>query len=74
MTKSVTKSAEVMNEVIALCQQPKSLTEIITHLGLKHRNNAKSRYIDPLIKGGFLEMTIPDKPNSRNQKYISVLS
>ena len=74
VTKSVTKSAEVMNEVIALCQQPKSLTEIITHLGLKHRNNAKSRYIDPLIKGGFLEMTIPDKPNSRNQKYISVLS
>ena len=74
VTKSVTKSAEVMNEIIALCQQPKSLTEIITHLGLKHRNNAKSRYIDPLIKGGFLEMTIPDKPNSRNQKYISVLS
>ena len=64
-----------MNEIIALCQQPKSSYMKLTNLlGLKHRNNAKSRYIDPLIKGGFLEMTIPDKPNSRNQKYISVLS
>jgi hypothetical protein len=43
-------------------------------LGLKHRNNTKIRYIDPLIEGGFIEMTIPEKPNSRNQKYVRILS
>ena len=74
VTKSATKSTETMNVVLAFCEQPKSLTEIMAHLGLKHRNNAKSRYIDPLIENGFLEMTIPEKPNSRNQKYVRALS
>ncbi len=72
--EKVTKSTETMNEVLAFCTQERSLTEIMAHLGLKHRNNAKSRYIDPLIEGGFLEMTIPEKPNSRNQKYVRALS
>ena len=74
VTKSATKSTEMMNEVIAFCQQPRSLTEIMKHLQLKHRNNAKYRYVDPLIEGGFIEMTIPDKPNSRNQKYVRASS
>ena len=72
--EKVTKSTEMMNEVISFCQQPRSLTEIMKHLQLKHRNNAKSRYVDPLIEGGFIEMTIPDKPNSRNQKYVRASS
>ncbi|WP_462135845.1 Fic family protein [Porphyromonas endodontalis] len=72
--EKVTKSTELMNEVIAFCEEPRSLTEIMAHLGLKHRNNTKSRYIDPLIENGFLEMTIPDKPKSRSQKYKRALS
>ena len=72
--EKVTKSTEMMNEVISFCQQPRSLTEIMKHLQLKHRNNTKSRYVDPLIEGGFIEMTIPDKPNSRNQKYVRASS
>ena len=74
VTKSATKSTETMNEVLAFCESPRSLTEIMAHLGLKHRNNAKKRYIAPLLENGFLEMTIPEKPNSRNQKYVRALS
>lgn len=37
----------------------KSMTEIMEHLGLKHRYNVKHRYIDPLIEGCGLDMTIP---------------
>jgi len=28
-----------------------------------------SQFIDPLLKEGLLEMTIPEKPSSRDQKY-----
>ena len=69
VTKSETKASDTVNDILAFCTTPRSLTEIMEHIGLKHRYNAKHRYIDPLIEGGFIEMTIPDKPNSRSQKY-----
>ena len=74
VTKSVTKMTETINDIIAFCSTPKSMTEIMEHIGLKHRHNVKHRYIDPLIEGGFLTMTIPEKPNSRNQKYQRALT
>lgn len=74
VTKSVTKLNDTLNDVIDFCYTPRSMTEIMEHLGLKHRYNVKHRYIDPLIEGGFLVMTIPEKPNSRSQKYKRVLT
>lgn len=74
VTKSVTKSAEIVNDIIEFCSTPKTMTEIMDHLGLKHRTNVKNRYIAPLINDGFLLMTIPEKPNSRNQRYVRNLS
>ena len=69
VTKSVTKLSDILNEIMLFCSTPRSMAEIMEHIGLKHRYNVKHRYIDPLIGGGFLVMTIPEKPNSRSQKY-----
>lgn len=69
VTKSAARSTETMNEILIYCEQARSLTEIMNKLGLKHRNNLKTKYIDPLLENRFLETTIPDKPNSPNQKY-----
>ena len=33
------------------------------------RTKFRRKYIHPLLKAGILEQTVPDKPNSRNQKY-----
>ncbi len=74
VTKSVTKMTGIINEIIAFCVIPRSLSEIMNHIGYKHKYNVKHRYIDPLIESGFLTMTIPDKPNSRNQKYQRALT
>ena len=74
VTKSVTKMTEKVNDIIAFCSVPRSMTEIMDHIGMKHRYNVKHRYLDPLIESGFLEMTIPDKPNSRSQKYKRTLT
>jgi ATP-dependent DNA helicase RecG len=65
----VTKLNDTLNDIIDFCSTPRSMAEIMERLGLKHRYNVKRRYIDPLIEGGFLVMTIPEKPNSRSQKY-----
>lgn len=70
VTKSVTKSNEMLKNIMSFCSTPRSMTEIMTYTGHKHRYNVKHRYIDPLIEKGLLTMTIPDKPNSRNQKYV----
>jgi hypothetical protein len=43
--------------------------EIRTHLGLKDRTHLRERYLDPALADGVIEPTIPEKPNSRLQKY-----
>jgi Fic family protein len=44
--------------------------ELMDKVGIKSRSSFKKNYLDPLTKSGIIEMTIPDKPMSRNQRYI----
>ena len=32
---------------------------------------AMSRYVTPLLEAGRLEMTVPDKPRSRKQRFVA---
>ena len=36
----------------------------------KHARNFTMLYLKPLLEKGLLQMTIPEKPNHKNQKYI----
>ncbi len=38
-------------------------------LGLKDRKHFSKEYVTRAIDEGYIEMTIPDKPNSRLQRY-----
>jgi hypothetical protein len=38
-------------------------------LGLRDRKSFRERYLQPAIAAGLIEMTRPDKPNSRLQQY-----
>ncbi len=51
-----------------------STSEIMNLLGLKHKPTVRNNYIKPALEQGLIEMTIPDKPQSKNQKYRKTLS
>ena len=51
------------------CKLPKSRPEILEALDLTQRFNNFKVNIQPAVESGWLEMTIPDKPKSKNQKY-----
>jgi hypothetical protein len=38
--------------------------------GLKSKETFRRHYLHPAIKLNLIRMTIPDKPNSKNQRYI----
>jgi len=43
--------------------------EIQAKLGLKDEKHFREKYLQSALKNGLIEMTIPNKPNSRLQKY-----
>jgi Fic family protein len=62
--------SEQVAKILRSCSQgPKTKAEILAAAGLANAYLNYKRHILPLIKSGILEMTIPDKPNSRLQKY-----
>jgi ATP-dependent DNA helicase RecG len=73
VSKSVSKSKATFGlkiwQLIQFISTPGNRHEIFKHLGVTNHSKNKSRFIDPLIEFGWLEMTIPDKPNSRLQQY-----
>ncbi len=49
---------------------PYTANDILTLLGLKSKETLRKNYLNPAIEDGFIKMTIPDKPKSRNQRYV----
>jgi ATP-dependent DNA helicase RecG len=61
-------TGEVRRLVLAMEGEMKR-TEMQGALGLKHEDHFREAYLIPALRAGLIEMTIPDKPNSRLQKY-----
>ena len=43
--------------------------DLMVRLGLSHKPTFRKNYLNPALEQKLIERTIPDKPNSRNQKY-----
>ncbi|MCQ2211594.1 MAG: Fic family protein [Paludibacteraceae bacterium] len=65
ISDQVNKLLEIMDLDI-----PISANEIMKRLGIKSKETLRGSYLNPAIENGLIRMTIPDKPNSKNQKYI----
>ena len=66
VTEQVT---EQVAKLIVILNNEMERQEMQDKLGLSHRENFRSNYLQPALEAGLVEMTIPDKPNSRLQKY-----
>lgn len=49
---------------------PYTSNTLMDKLGLKSREGFRRNYLRPAIDMNLIRMTIPDKPNSRNQRYV----
>lgn len=57
--------------ILEYCNIPRTRKELIDFIG-KSQSYAMSKYIKPLIESNKLRLTIPDKPQSSKQKFITV--
>jgi ATP-dependent DNA helicase RecG len=65
-------TGEVTGEVKKLlmtCREAMSRTALQKILRLTGADNFRRLYLVPALEAGLIEMTLPDKPNSRLQKY-----
>ena len=61
--------SDKQKEVLAYCIIERSSREILEHIGVTYHNKNIVKFINNLIGAGYLERTIPDSPNSPQQKY-----
>lgn len=66
----VTPQDERLQKVLNFCVIPRSRKEIQEHVGMKDRKHFKEVVLDVLLADGLLKMTLPDKPQSPNQRYV----
>ena len=56
--------------ILSFCIVPRTREEIQNYIGIKDRSYFREKILKPLLASNKLSMTIPDKPNSKLQKYV----
>lgn len=56
-------------EILRLCREERPLLDLMSAVGRHNRTKFRDGVVRPLIQAGLLALTIPDRPNSRLQKY-----
>lgn len=70
--RSNTDTSEYVKKMLDVMEYdvPYTSSAIMKRLGLKSKETLRKNYIHPAIELGLIRMTLPDKPNSKNQRYI----
>ena len=65
ISEQVNKLLDVMES-----DMPYSANELLSLLSIKSKETLRASYLNPAIENGLIRMTLPDKPNSKNQRYV----
>lgn len=71
-TPSYSSASDCVKKLLSAMESGVSYTsnEILALLNLKSKEALRKNYLNPAIENGMVRMTLPDKPKSRNQRYI----
>ena len=61
----------ITKNILNFCEKPKSRKEIMNMLQLTNHSKSYQKYIKPLLELGLLAQTLPNKPQSSKQQYIT---
>ena len=63
-----------INKLLSVMKEntPMTANEIMNKLGIKSKETLRNNYLDPAIKKELINLTIPDKPTSKNQMYYKL--
>jgi ATP-dependent DNA helicase RecG len=56
--------------IVGHSDAPRSLSELMAVAGYTQRPYFKVTHLEPLLDGGIIRMTVPDKPTSSKQRYV----
>ncbi|MCA1917641.1 ATP-binding protein, partial [Methanospirillum hungatei] len=56
-------------DLLKICQKESTLVEILSFFGRSDRSKFRKNILLPLVEDGLIELTIPDRPTSKHQKY-----
>lgn len=66
-------AADPATAILAYCRTPRSRDELQVFIGTT-RSYAMKKFVQPLLASGQLRLTLPDKPQSPYQRYVTAVS
>lgn len=63
-------TAQVVALLEAASREPQTREKLQQTIEIRHREHFRKCHLEPLLRAGWLERTIPARPNSRLQKYV----
>ena len=70
LDRSLDRLTDVQWRIVGHADVPRSLAELMAHTGYRQRPHFVAAHLEPLLTGGVLRLTIPDKPRSSQQRYV----
>lgn len=70
LDRSLDRLTDVQWRIVGHADVPRSLAELMVHTGYRQRPHFVATHLEPLLTGGVLRLTIPDKPRSSQQRYV----
>jgi len=68
-SSTFTEIAELTHRLVLVIQGEMSRAQLMEILELKNRSHFSISYLEPALKEELIEMTLPEKSKSKNQKY-----